>query len=349
MYWFAGCFALLVFVFGASVSFGRTGNIDLATVFRGIGAVLGFSDPLSSVDQARVQLRLIEAIATAGVGAALALSGSLLQGVFRNGLAAPSIIGVSSGASLGAAVAVVILGGYLPYFASLTATNDAPFFVAGASFLGALAATSLIALIATRHGRLSVPTLLLAGIAVNACCGGCLAAIQAVSLKDYEIARAIFAWTFGSLEDKSFGQAVLVWWAVLAAAACIPFVADELDLFVGGEEDAASLGVRPNLVKVIAVTAATLAAATAVAVAGQIAFVGLVVPHVLRLMIGPSHRVLLPFSIVGGALFLLGAQLLQVSLLGDSALRPGVLMSLIGGPFFIILLLTRTKDLRAWE
>ena len=132
------------------------------------------------------------------------------------------------------------------------------------------------------------------------------------------------------------------------AAAAIPFTARELDLFGGGEEDAEAMGVNTTRVKLLAIGAAALAASCAVAVAGPIAFVGLVVPHVLRLSCGTSHRRLLPLSLLGGAVLMLGADYLNRGLLSQADLQPGVLMSLIGGPLFLFLLVRGRTELATW-
>jgi iron complex transport system permease protein len=288
-------------------------------------------------------------LVTVGVGAGLSLSGALLQGVFRNGLASPSILGISSGAMVGASVAVLVIGGYGPGGLAERAAGVAPLVVSGLGFAGALATALLVTVLATRSGRVSVPTLLLVGIAINACLGGVLAAIQSLTLReDFEVARAIFSWTFGSLSDRSGVHAAIVWSGVALAALSIPFVALELDLFAAGEDDAHGLGVDTARVKLLALGAASLAAGVAVAVAGQIAFVGLVVPHLLRLVTGASHKSLLPLCLVGGPVLLLGADLVQRSLLADAALQPGVTMSLIGGPFFLLLLVRNRGAIRSW-
>ncbi|MEZ6197605.1 MAG: iron ABC transporter permease [Planctomycetota bacterium] len=342
-----GLGSLVVLLVIASVAWGRTGRLGMTEATRGILAALGLVED-DGLAAAKASLRLWQALTTAGVGAAMALAGALLQGIFRNGLAAPSIIGVTGGASLGAAGAVLVLGGYAPTFVSSGAQGHAHLAVAAASFIGALGVTALIVSLATRAGRISVPTLLLAGIAVNACCGGLLALIQAITQQDYEIARAIFLWTFGSLEDKAPVHAASIGGALLAALLAIPFLATELDLFAGGEDDARGLGVRPERTKALAIIVATLLAAVSVAVAGQIVFVGLVVPHLARILFGRSHRRLLPLVLLSGAVFLLGAEWAQTALLGDRSLRPGVLMSLIGGPFFLSLLVSRRGELRGW-
>ncbi len=339
---------LLLALVLASLVVGRTDSLSFTTAMRGAAAAVGLGSPLEGSLQAIVELRLWRVLTAAGVGAALALSGALLQGVFRNGLASPGVIGVSSGASLGAATAILLLGGEASMSIGESAGRFAPLIVTLAAFLGAAAAVGIVVVLASRRGRVSMPALLLTGIAVNACCGGIQAAIQAFSLRDYQLIRAIFTWTFGSLDDKSATQVAVVWSALALGLLVLPFVSTELDLLAGGEEDARSLGVRTGRSRALAVGAAALIAAAAVAVAGQIAFVGLIVPHLLRGLFGRGHRTLLPVCVLGGAVFLVGAEFLQLSVLGHSALRPGTFMSLIGGPFFIVLLLRQKKEFMSW-
>lgn len=333
----------------ASLRYGSSDSLALAQCGRGFLALLGVGRPLEGHLQIFFELHLWRVLVTIGVGAGLALSGAYLQGVFRNGLASPSILGVSSGAMVGASIAVLLVGGYGPGGVAEIAAGSAPLVVSALGFVGALGTAGVVVLLATRDGRVSVPTLLLVGIAVNACLGGVLAAMQSLSLRyDFEIARSIFAWTFGSLADRSGTHAAIVWIGLALAALAIPFVALELDLFAAGEEDAHALGVDTARVKVVALVAASLAAGVAVAVAGQIAFVGLVVPHLLRLLTGRSHRTLLPLCLIGGPVLLLGADLLQRTLFGAYALQPGVTMSLVGGPFFLFLLTRQRSALRSW-
>ncbi len=340
--WFALA-ALIV----ASICVGATG-LDLATIARGVGALLHVSEPLERNVQAIVELRVWRALCTSGVGAALALSGGLIQGMFRNGLASPSLIGVTGGASLGAALAILIVGGYAPLVAFGDWSGLHAVLIPLFSFLGALGTTALVASIASARGRVSVTTLLLVGIAVNMCVAGVFAAIQFLSLKDWEVSKAILAWTFGTLDDRSALHVATVSVLLAVAAAATPFVARELDLLKGGEEDAEALGVDVGRVKRIALCAAALSASAAVAVAGQIGFVGLVVPHLVRLTSGASYRTLLALSIPAGAVFLIGADLVQRLLLGEGALQPGVMMSLVGGPFFLFLLVRSRREIAAW-
>jgi len=190
--------------------------------------------------------------------------------------------------------------------------------------------------------------LLLTGIAVNSCVAGLLALISSLVLDDWDVSRAIRAWTFGTLDDRSSVHALTVWTGLVLAASAMPFVAWELDLLQGGDEDARALGVDTRRVRRRVVAAASLAAASAVAVAGQIAFVGLVVPHLVRQTSGGRHRTLLPLSLLAGAVFLLGVDLVNRWLLVERALQPGVVMSLVGGPFFLGLLLINRREVDGW-
>jgi len=317
-------------------------------LLRGARAPPGLAPPLDPAAQTIVALRTWRALTASAVGAALALSGGLVQGLFRNPLASPSLLGVTGGASLGAAVAILLLGGYAPRGVLEHSGGAATVLVPLCSFGGALGAVLFVALLSAPHGRLSTPTLLLVGIAVNMCVAGVFAALQSLTLRDWEVSRAILAWTFGTLDDRSRLHALTAGAGLALALGVVPFVARELDLMQGGEADAQALGVDVLRTKLLGLVAAALAAACAVAVAGQIAFIGLVVPHVVRLVCGPSHRSLLLLSGLAGAVFLLGTDLLQRALLGDVALQPGVTMSLIGGPFFLLLLARHRREVGAW-
>jgi iron complex transport system permease protein len=337
----------LAVLIAASIRVGASA-VGGETILRGVGAMLGLADPLERNLQAIVELRVWRALCTCGVGAALALSGGLIQGMFRNGLASPSLIGVTGGASLGAAAAILIVGGYAPSLVLAGAGRIDALLIPLFAFVGALGTTALVAAIATSRGRASVTTLLLVGIAVNMCVAGVFAAIQYVTLAKWEVSKAILAWTFGTLDDRSGLHCATVGLALVASMAAVPFVSRELDLLKSGEEDAGSLGVDVARVKRICLVAAALAASAAVAVAGQIGFVGLVVPHLVRLTGRGSYRALLWHVVPAGATFLLGADLLQRALLGEGALQPGVMMSLVGGPFFLFLLLRSRREISAW-
>jgi len=342
--------ALLAALFVATLQVGSGVGVEfsLATVLRGLGG-----GHLTGALQTLLEQRFVDATAVALVGASLALSGGLLQGVFRNDLASPGLLGISSGATLGAALGVIAIGGGLGGGEGLALTGLGaalgPALVSGLAFLGALAVAAVVVLLGARGGRVSVPTLLLLGVAANACLGGALAALQEWLFEaDYELSRAVFAWTFGNLSDRTTGQVLTLAALCPLVALALPFVARELDLLAGGEEDAEALGVDTRRVKLVAVAAAALAAAAAVAVGGQIAFVGLVVPHVARALVGHGHTQLLPACALGGAVLLLGADLVNHVALAERALRPGVMLSLLGGPFFLVLILKRRAEVRTW-
>ena len=346
----AGLLTILVVLILLSVCQGATGFVQPGDALRSMAAALLGTETSNGADPVLdkiVALRLWRALVAAGVGGALALSGGMIQGLFRNGLASPSLLGVTGGAALGAALAIVILGGYGPRGVMEQGTSVA-FWIPAFGFAGAMATVTLVALLASTGGRTSVPTLLLIGIAVNMAIAGVFAAIQSWSLKDWEVSRAIMAWTFGTLDDRSGEHAAVVWGALALASCAVPFIAVELDLFRGGEADAQSLGVHTGRVKLISLCAAALAASAAVAVAGQIVFVGLVVPHLVRILAGSAHARLLPLCVLGGAVFLLGAEFFQRLVFGEGVLQPGVMMSLVGGPFFMFILIRNRKELGTW-
>jgi heme transport system permease protein len=336
------------FCFLWALAHGSARALSWGEVARGCRATLGLGAPLEGADQTILGLRALRAATALFVGGSLGLSGALLQGLFRNALASPGVLGVTSGASLGASLALAAIGGFGPGLVLEGGPALAPLFVTGGALLGALAVLLLLVLVAGGGGRLSVPALLLAGMAMNALCAGLLAALQSLTLSDFEVARALFAWAFGTFDDRSAPQVVLVGAVFLAGCAAVPFVARELDLFAGGEEDAAALGVSVGKLRLGVLILAAALAGAAVAVAGQILFVGLIVPHVVRLVTGSRHRTLLPLSALGGALFVLGTDALQRALLPDIDLRPGVVMSLLGAPFFLSLLVQKRGEMRSW-
>jgi iron complex transport system permease protein len=291
-------------------------------------------------------LRLWRVLTGAGVGAALAYGGALLQGLFRNPLASPSVLGITTGASVGAALAVCAAAGFGPaFFAS--ASPATTWFVPACAFLGAVAVGAIVHGLASTRGRLSVPTLLLVGLAMNTFLGGVLSLIQMLTLASWDKSRSITAWSLGTLLDRDAWHASVVWLLATPCFAVGWIVAWELDLLQGGEEDARQLGVDTRRVRVLVLVAATLATAAAVAVAGQIAFVGLIVPHLVRSCGVRGHRALLALSPLAGAVFLTAADLAQNVFLDDQ-LAPGVVMSLLGGPFFVWLLWRQRRELELW-
>lgn len=262
------------------------------------------------------------------VGAALAVSGAAMQGLFRNPLADPGLLGVSTGAALAAAL-VIVLGGALGF--------GGAWLLPLAAFGGGLVVTLLVYALATMQGRTAVATMLLAGVAVNAIAGSGTGFLT--FLADDAQLRDLTFWSLGSLGGVTWrtlsGAAPLMLLCILV----IPRLARPLNAFLLGEAEAGHLGVRVEVVKGTVVVLTALAIGAAVSVSGIIGFVGLVVPHLLRLALGPDHRTLLPGSVLLGASLMLLADLFARTVVAPAELPIGIVTSLVGGPFFLWLLL----------
>ncbi len=278
-------------------------------------------------EQAIIQIiRLPRIFLAFVVGAALGISGGIMQGLFRNSMADPGIIGVSSGGALGAVIAIAS-------GASTVATLFLPLF----AFIGSAVSMVVVFLIASVGGRFSIVTLLLGGIAVASFLGAITTAIIILT-DDLNVQRQIVFWIAGGF-DTARWESVQIAAPIIGVGALITvFFARDLNLLLVSEDEARSLGVRVGLVRNTLLVSASLITGTAVAFSGIIAFVGLVVPHVVRLVVGADHRVLLPLSALGGGLFLLMADTAARVVLSPAELRVGILTSLIGAPFFIYLL-----------
>jgi iron complex transport system permease protein len=284
-----------------------------------------------------LQLRLPRVAGAALVGAALAVAGVLFQGLLRNPLADPFLIGTSAGAGLGITVAFL-----LPTSVLFLGFGQ----IAAFAFLGALAAVALVYWLARVGRRTSVISLLLAGVVVTAL----MSAIQTLVVDlnaDLQLRfRSVFAWQSGGIAVDSWNQVGIVAVVVVLGLAAAMGLASTLNALALGEEGAAYLGVHVERQKALLIAGASLLTAAAVAIAGLVGFVGLVVPHALRLLLGPGHRLLLPASALGGALFLVAADLLARVIIAPAQLPLGVLTALAGGPFFLYLLRRSGQDYR---
>lgn len=278
------------------------------------------------------QLRVPRLILAALVGAMLAGSGAAMQGLFRNPLADPTLLGLASGAGLAVALWIVLFDGAA---GSLGLYGQ---FVAG--FLGALGVCMLVfKLGAHQHGQEALFTLLLAGLAINALAGA-FGGVLAFIASDEQL-RQLSLWGMGSLSHALWSATVgaiigippALWWLLRCAR--------ELDLLQLGEFTAHGAGLNAPVLKRRVILATALGVGLCVALAGIIGFLGLLIPHCLRLWLGPSHRLLLPASMLGGALLLLVADTLARTLASPAEIPVGLLTSLIGGPYFLWLLLTR--------
>ncbi|KGF69177.1 iron ABC transporter [Hoeflea sp. BAL378] len=315
----------------------QVGAFDAPTL-RILMAWAGLDDGqgLAAVDRIVIlSIRLPRVIMGAMVGAALAVSGAVMQGLFRNPLADPGIVGVSAGASLGA-VAIIVLGGtVLAPYAELTGANALPF----AAFLGGLASTYILYSIATRERRTSVATMLLAGIALGAFALAMTGLLIFVA-DDLQL-RQISFWSLGSLAGATWEKVVSVIPIILPALAASAYLARGLNALAFGEAAAVHMGIPLQTVKNTAIFAIAAATGAAVAVSGGIGFVGIIVPHVLRLLIGPDHRYLLPASALLGAVFLLLADCVSRTIVPPAELPIGIVTAAIGAPFFLWILLRR--------
>ena len=269
------------------------------------------------------------------IGASLAVSGAVMQGLFRNPLADPGIVGVSAGAGLGAVTVIVLGGTFLSPFMDALGTYALPL----AAFAGALAVTMLLYRVATRQGRTSVATMLLAGIALNAFAGALTGIL--VFLADDAQLRELTFWNLGSLAGATWEKIRVAGPIILLAIAAAPFLARSLNALAFGEPAAGHMGIFVQTTKNIAVVAVAGATGASVAVSGGIGFVGIIVPHLLRLFIGPDHRYLLPCSALLGASFLILADCVSRTIVPPSELPIGIVTATIGAPFFLWILLRR--------
>jgi iron complex transport system permease protein len=259
------------------------------------------------------------------VGASLGTAGAVMQGVFGNPLAEPAVVGVSSGAAVGA-FAVIVLGW----------TAFGGWTMALAAFVGGLLTTLLVYVLSRADGRTEVVTLVLTGIAVNAATGAVIGLLTFAT--DDDARTAIAFWTLGSLNRATWGAVLIVLPLAVVGLVVAFATAGSLDLLSLGERSARHLGVDVERLRLLLIATAALLTAAATAFSGIIAFVGLVVPHLVRMVAGPHHRFLVPASALGGALVLVLADLVARTAVANQELPLGVLTALVGGPFFFWLL-----------
>ncbi len=273
-------------------------------------------------------------------GAVLATAGGALQGLFRNPLADPGLIGVSAGGAVGAGAVIALSGGFLAggvtFLSGIYAT------MAGAA-IGAVGTTVLIYSLSRTEQGPSVPAMLLCGIAVNTFAGALIGVF--VFSSGLEQIRDLAFWTLGSLSRAPSASVYLAIPVLLGAILLLCTQAKALNALLLGEETAQTLGVQPQRVKRIVFLGSGLGVGAAVALTGTIGFVGLVVPHICRIIVGTDHRYLLPTSALAGGLLLAGTDLAARTLLGAAELPTGILTALLGAPFFLALLVYERRRL----
>lgn len=333
---FIGLTGLLLIVFLLSLALGPV-SLAFEHVLKSLGYLLGiYTEADPAQQQANLiigQIRLPRTLLGLAVGAVLALSGVAMQGLFRNPLADPGLIGVSSGAALGAAVAIVgttLVSIEIPLLWQ-------PYVLSICAFTGGLVITAMVYRLGRRDGQTHVATMLLAGIALAALAGALIGLFT--YLADDATLRSLTFWNLGSLNGASYARLWPLLIITIGVALWLPRRAKALNALLLGESEARHLGINTEQLKRELVFITALGVGAAVAAAGMVGFIGLVVPHLLRLIVGPDHRLLLPASALAGASLLLLADLIARLALAPAELPIGIVTALIGAPFFLYLLL----------
>lgn len=327
------CFAGLAASLALSLAFGASDVGPLAAWRTLVDFALGRPALGPDAELARTilfSIRMPRLLAAALVGGALAAAGVVSQGLFRNDLASPSVLGTEAGGSL-AAVAVFYLGAQHSHWVTMPL----------AAFGGALLATALIFQLARRQVRMSMETLLLTGFALNALFGALTSLVISLSLEDYQKAGAVLHWLLGGFAAKGWEHVTMGLVPMTAGLVILALIAPRLDVLALGEDVARSLSIDLPRLRQTAIVALALLVGAAVAIGGAIPFVGLIVPHATRRLVGPAHRRLLLLSTVNGATLVLVADLIARTVRAPAELEVGILTSLLGAPFFLTLLKRR--------
>lgn len=278
------------------------------------------------------QIRLPRTLLAIAVGAILAICGTVMQGLFRNPLADPGIIGVSAGASLGAAIAIVLFASLASSYPMLLLFGTVPLF----AFLGGALSTLLVYKLGTSATGTSVTMMLLAGVAIGALAGAGLGLLNYYA--DDQALRDLSLWSMGSLAGANWGNLSLAYSALIALFILFYRDAAALNALLLGESEARHLGIKVQALKRRLILLAAAGVGVTVAVAGMIGFIGLIVPHLGRMIAGPNHKSLLPLSMLLGSLLLLLADMIARTIVAPLDMPVGIVSALLGAPFFIWLL-----------
>lgn len=321
-----------------SVSVGQLGvgpKGAIGSLLDAVGLQTSWTPQPEILNASMQQIRFPRAVMSVLVGAGLAVAGTVMQAIFGNPLAEPGVVGVSAGAALGAAIAI-----------ATGATLFGVWGIAAAAFAGGFASTLLVYLVSRSQGRTEVVTLLLTGIAVNAFAGAGMALVMFTGSTASR--EQIIFFQLGSLNGSRWPEVLAVLVVTVPAVLGCWAMARQYDLLALGERTAAHLGVRVERLRGVSIVLVALLTAVGVAFAGIIAFVGLVVPHLLRMVLGPGHRLLVPASMLGGAVLLTWADTVARTVVSGADLPIGMLTSLIGGPFFLHLILRSRRRSGGW-
>ncbi len=327
---------LLVLVCLLSLAIGPTG-ITLTALPRVIYGFVSTTSDAALVREkiALLDIRLPRTLIAVFVGASLAVAGAMMQGLFRNPLADPGLIGVSAGAAL-AALATIALGNGI---AAPLLEPLGIYAIPIAAFAGGTVSTAILVAVASRHRQLMVGTLLLAGIALGAFAAALTGLIAFAS--DDRALRDLTLWTMGSLAGASWQKVLAILPFVVAVSLIVPRVIRGLNGFLLGEAEAFHLGVNVEKTKRTVIVATAAATGAAVAVSGIIGFVGIVVPHMVRIVAGPDHRIVLPGSALLGAMLVVMADIIARMIVRPAELPIGIVMAVIGAPVFLHLIIKR--------
>lgn len=295
---------------------------------------IGFTQEVNTQQEMVLwSIRIPRVLLSLMVGAALGISGAALQGLFRNPLVEPSLLGVSSGAAL-MAVAVIVFGASFPYqWVSNLQYYLLPIF----AFIGSLVVVIITYSISQRNGKTDISLLLLSGIAMNALAVSLIGLI--IYFADDNALRTFTFWSLGDLAGATWDKIGWTCLLIVIPSVGLLFFHRQLDAFALGENEAYYLGISVEKIKYSVIILSTLAIGASVALIGTIGFVGLIVPHILRTIFGPNHRLLLPLSFIGGAVLLAFSDLIARTVVMPSELPIGIITALIGAPFFIALLI----------
>lgn len=310
-----------------------TASIKWTDVFRIIGSktpilknYIDVSDILETHQIIIWSIRLPRVLLGVLVGSSLAIAGAAFQGMFKNPMADPFVIGISSGAALGATIAIILKASI-----SFLGMSSISLF----AFIGALAAVFTVYNISRIKNKVPVTTLLLAGVAI----GQFLTAIMSFLMVIFnnDMAKIVY-WTMGSLAGKGWSPLIRISLPVIGSIVLINFFARDLNIMLTGEDSAKSLGINVEKTKMYILILGSFMVAMVVSVSGIIGFVGLIIPHIVRIIIGPDHRVLLPASALVGAIFMIFADTIARTIISPVEIPVGIITALFGGPFFLYLL-----------
>lgn len=326
---------LLIVIACVSLTFGQI-DVPVGKALAVIGSQLnlpGFTEADYSREQLAViwYIRLPRMLVGVLVGAALGISGAVMQGIFSNPLADPGLIGISSGAATGAVLSI-----------ALGAASGSMFAMPAFAFCGSICAVCLTVFLAMRNGKIPVMTLLLAGVAVGMLLGAITSGLLTF-MNEQKLQQYLF-WMVGGLDYRRWEHVYLAVEPVLCGIIIMCLLARHLNILVLGETEAKAVGMPVTAFRMGLLFVAAMTTATSVCVSGNIGFVGLVIPHMMRMLIGPDHRVLLPASALGGAAFLVFCDSLGRIIMPPAEVRVGIMTAFLGTPYFLYLLRRMQKQ-----